>query len=928
MRLKSVQLCSTALIALLWSASATAQVSGPAQTPVPPPASADVDAKTDPEAEIVVTGLRRSIQTSQNIKRNSEGVVDVIVAEDIGKLPDITASAALARLPGIQVTRAAGEAAGVQVRGLPDVSTTYNGREIFTAEGRFVAIQDFPAGSVAALEVYKSSTANLIEGGIGGLVNVRSRRPFDFKGFEAFGALNGIYTEQADKFAGNGNFLISNRWDTGIGEIGLLVNAAYTRIKHLDSTREQSLVIGPDFDRRAAVPFRYPDAQALFYGAGDRWRPSATATLQWKPTPELEIYLDGLFQGFRSRDTNRFLFVPLFGNLSFRDVVVQDNGLAQSFTASGAVRPEGFTNSFQAKTNTYQGAAGATYSKDRLRVSADVAYTNSRFSFTNYSLDFAFASSPDRQVNFDVRGGAGGPAFNFVNFDATNPANFIYRGLYEEALDASGKDTQARADLEYETGFPVLTRVQFGVRYDDRRADRQFGNRYQPGEDRRLPLTSLPLNFEQVPAGFIYDDIQPFRRYAQPTSGSIRDNIAALRTNAGFAAGRVPYNPLEAFVANEKAYTGYAQLKYEFDIGGTVIDGLVGLRAIKTKTSISGTARNARPGAAGQPEVVTFDPIARSNEYTDYLPNFSARIAFQNNLQARLAYTQTRTRPGFFDLNPSGSVSPPSGACVASADNPTNGPGSPNCFRNFSGGNPDLRPLTSTNYDATLEYYFARAGSATISLFRRDVNGFISRAETERIDPEFGRLRSNIPLNGGNGRLQGVEVAFSTFFDYDFLPEWARAFGVQANYTYIDAKAELNPDLARGLPGRQRLTGVSKHAYNLVALYEKPKYSARLAYNYRSNFVDSYGRIFDPGLDPAGPTRDGPVGPIIQEGLPRLDFSATYTPIPNVTIAFDVNNITGDPIKRYRAFDATGRTFPRQVIYLERVFSLGVRFRI
>src|SRR5918993_1038401 len=197
------------------------------------------DEATPGDETIVVTGLRRSLQSAKNIKRNSEQIVDAIVAEDIGKLPDVTASAALARIPGVQVNRAAGEAAQVQIRGLPDISTTYNSREIFTAENRFVAIQDFPAGSVAALEVFKSGTANLIEGGLGGQVNVRSRRPFDFTGFELSGSLNAVRFEQRGKWDWNGNILFSNRWEVGDGgDFGILVNAAMTNTNFLDSTRE------------------------------------------------------------------------------------------------------------------------------------------------------------------------------------------------------------------------------------------------------------------------------------------------------------------------------------------------------------------------------------------------------------------------------------------------------------------------------------------------------------------------------------------------------------------------------------------------------------------------------------------------------------------------------------------------------------------
>ena len=140
---------------------------------------AETDQTADEADTIVVTGLRRSLQSAQNIKRNSDQIVDAVVAEDIGKLPDITVSDTAARIPGIQVERNGGEASRVLLRGLDRTfyTTTYNGREIFTAETRSVALQDFPAGAISAVEAFKTSTANLVEPGIAGLINVRSRRP-------------------------------------------------------------------------------------------------------------------------------------------------------------------------------------------------------------------------------------------------------------------------------------------------------------------------------------------------------------------------------------------------------------------------------------------------------------------------------------------------------------------------------------------------------------------------------------------------------------------------------------------------------------------------------------------------------------------------------------------------------------------------------
>jgi len=174
--------------------------------------------------DVIVTGFKASLRSAQAIKRNSDSIVDAVVAEDIGKLPDLTAAESLARVTGVQVERFSDEANRVLVRGLPDVATTVNGRDIFTAELRRVQMQDFPAGALAALEIYKSGTADLLEPGLAGLINVRTQRPFDFKGLTVGGGIRVTYNDQTKKKDPTGNLLISDRWDTPIGELGVLVN--------------------------------------------------------------------------------------------------------------------------------------------------------------------------------------------------------------------------------------------------------------------------------------------------------------------------------------------------------------------------------------------------------------------------------------------------------------------------------------------------------------------------------------------------------------------------------------------------------------------------------------------------------------------------------------------------------------------------------
>jgi len=886
----------------------------PVQTPVSP------DEAVGASDAIVVTGLRRSLESAAAIKRNSDAIVDAIVAEDIGKLPDTFASSALARVSGVNVTRGAGEAAGVTVRGLPDISTTYNGREIFTAEGRFVAIQDFPAGTVAALEVFKSPTANLVEGGIGGQVNVRGRRPFDFQGFELSGSLNAVRWDQADETSFNGNLLVSNRWDTGIGEIGVLVNASYVGLNFLDSTREQSLVIGTTNDVTAPGTtggVRYPDAQGVFLGYGDRWRPSANAAVQWRPTPDLEIYVDGLYQGYRGEDFNRWMFVPIFGegvqltNLTTRE---DSADIAQSATVTGAQRPDGYWGSAEGHTDTYQVGGGAIWERDNLRISGDIAYTDSKYTFDLINLDYAFASSPVREVAFEV-GEDGGPSFNFVNFDVNDPANYISRGFWQEYLEVSGKDIQARADLQYEFDGGFIQRVDFGLRYNDRDATRDRGTFYVNNEADAVPITNLPVGFESSRPGFDYNDDFPIRTFGAVPAQSIRDNLVELREYYGAPEGRPAFNPTENFTANEKALAAYGQLKYGFNLTeDMLVDGVIGLRAVETDTRITGFLRDETAGV----DNATFSQVTAENSYTDFLPNVSARIGLTEELQLRLAYTQTRTRPNFFDLNPTLTVGPP----VVDPN-----PNDPNSnARGITGGNPDLTPLTSDNYDISLEWYFSRSGSLTGALFRRDAQGFISRTITFENDPVYGLVRLDLPENTGDTRFQGAELSFTSFLDFESLPEWARGFGIQANGTYIDSQGDLAVGLASSpnVAGQQvQFNGVSEWVYNLVALYERPIFSARLAYNYRSDFVTYYSiEALDVGADGSPRT-----GGLVEQGRGQLDFATTVTPIPNVTIAFDIVNVLGNPLRRYREFNDAGDEFARQILYLERTYSLGVRFR-
>ena len=927
MRLNNMVRCSASLAALAlatspaWAQTAAAQPATGADEATAQTAPTDTADLPAEDESIVVTGLRRSLQSAQSIKRNSDQIVDTIVAEDIGKLPDIAVSETAARIPGVQVTRRGGEADTVLVRGLPDFTTTYNGREIFTAETRVVALQDFPAANIAALEVFKASTANLVEAGLAGLVNVRSRRPFDFSGFELAGSAWGLYSRQSGEAAPNGNLLISNRWQTGAGEFGALLNFSYTELEYLDSEPSNT-----DFIAGGPNASRFPDIQRLFYRSGNRVRPSVNGALQWRPSPGLEFYVEGLWQGFRNRISDRQISVPLWGGAQYTDLVFRDGtDLLESGRVVNPFRPDGFQGGTYNKTDTFQFAVGGSYDMGPLRVSADVARTHSRFTGSTASVDFRLASP--QTVIFDnglPNGGGNGPEFSFENFDANNPANYIFQGFYEEAQVSEGDDWQARLDAEYETSISVIPTIELGIRYTDRDAHREFGNRFAGYDNQAIPISQVPLDYQLFRSGFRGTDRQSgFRSYLSPTYASIRDHLVEMRN---FVNGLPPRDgrsfgtftpdapapdPLQTYDAGERSTAAYAQVHYQF---GETVDGVIGVRAVRTETQIDGTSLVAQPDPDGAgpllPPASVFTPVSVGNSYTDWLPNASMRIHITPQVQLRLSATKTRTRPNFAQLNPSASIGPPQTGCAPGGDPFA-------CARTGGGGNPFLRPFTSNNYDASLEYYFSRTGFISAAVFRRDLDGFIQNQEVRYIDADLGPLILNGPVNTGRGRIDGFEAQLSTFFDFEFLPTFARSFGAQANVTYLDAKTGF-PDGSGGFQ-LDRILGVARWTYNLVAMYEHGGLSARLSYNKRGSSLETrQDRGNDLYLETAHPAG-------------RLDLAVSYAIRENLGVFFDWTNILERPFRQdlSSARDGAARSeYTRFYRYEESIFSVGVRFRL
>lgn len=898
MRAITLVRCSASALAMAFLASAAQ-----AQQASPETAAAEPAAATPTGEEIVVSGLRQSLESIRNIRRNSDEIIDAVVAEDIAKLPDLNTAQIAARIPGVQVYRQGGEAQNVLVRGLPNFTTTYNGREIFTAETRIVALQDFPAANVAALEVYKTSAADLVEPGLAGLVNVRSRMPFDFQDGQFAGSVWGLYTVQGDEITPNFNLLATKRWDVGDGgEFGILINASRVEMTYLDGEisntdflqtfRTDGGVLAGDFANGTAA--RFPDIQRLFYRSGNRVRPSVNAAIQYKPTPDIEFYLEGLWQGFRNAIDDRLLAAELFNGAQVSSLRFREG---TNLVSGGTVNaPPGSLFSFQGatfnKTDTYQFAGGVKATFDRLNVKVDIARTDSEFTGSTESVDRRWTAGP--VIEFDTER----PAFTITNIDFADPSAQFFDGLFEENQRSAGDDWQLRADLEYLVDGSLVRSIQGGVRYTDRDAVREYANRFSRPAD-RLNATDLPLEYEV----FKGVNVGGTSTWAAPTYDSIRENLAELRQIAGFANGD-PVPRALLYTASEKNFAAYGQV----NLGSGDLEGTAGLRYIRVKTRVAG------PAPTGVPQ------IDDGNVNESWLPNASIRYRATPDIQLRAAVSKTRTLPTFADLNPQ--------LVLAQPPQTEDGLGTPDQPQVAFGGNPFLQPFTSWNFDVAAEYYFSPAGFVSLTGFHRAVDGFIQPGSVDLEDTPFGFLRIFGPENSGKGRITGLELQGQVFADLDSLPDWARGFGMQVNVTYLDAETQ-QPDGAGGLsyqPITDQLNGVSKWNYNIVGIYERYGFMARLAWNDRSSFratrqIRGSGNPGDPGNDfytenarPAG----------------RLDLSLSYNINDDFAIFGDWTNITREQFRQDFTSARGGAPEAQFIRYLrddESTVSLGVRFR-
>ena len=897
---------AAAQAALLCSGLAMAQTA-----PAPAAAASAPDAKVQKVETVTISGRRAALQSAQKIKQESDEIVDSIVADDIGKLPDRSVTEVLQRVVGITIDRTMAkgdpehysvEGSSVNIRGLSYVRSEVNGRDTFSANGgRALNFEDVPPELMAGVDVYKNPSAAQIEGAIGGLVNLRTAMPFDYAGFKGGITLSGNYNDLQGKWSPAASGLVANRWKTDIGEFGALLSLARSK----STTRTDLWQVEPYYkvDGTHWVPKGAQWRDSNF----DRTREGTYGALQWKNND-----ISSSLTFFESKYRMHWDENALFAQSNPWNLVIGNgatygaNGQLLTGTltspADGGVNFGADTRYMTRESKTRDLDWGLKWkASDRWSFSTDLQIVKSK---TN-AFDSTVATGLQMpKETLDLTGSLPRVVFDASDLSAlSNKANY-YWAFTMEHLDRSKADQKAwRADAKFNFDDKVLQDLQFGIRLTDRDATTINSNpsynwsaitqTWQQGWNisglARLndPRFNAPVQLHQfknffggqtVPSVYV-PDVSLAKGYPGSYAAlhKYHDILCAEQVAAqgwgscdAWTPATFGTDPQGTNEQHEKTQSAYAQLRFGFDDLPMPVDGNVGLRLVRTDMQANGymVFKNNAPalqpgqtqGGTSVPAVAAFsNKLDAAQTYTNVLPSLNLRMKVNEQLQFRAAAARAIARPDFSQLQAYSSLS---------LDTTQHTEGNTVVIDNVSlngkaDGNPLLRPVKSNQLDLTGEWYFSKSGSLTVALFNKQLQDVIvKQSATIALKDGAGRpvnFTITSPVNGAKGRASGMEIAFQRYLD--MLPGWLAGFGVQANYTYVDSRTKLyNPvynaycggtstgaenlnlningcDTDGKTFGNLPLINLSKNAYNLALLYDYGPFSARVAYSWRSKYL-------------------------------------------------------------------------------------------
>lgn len=878
----------------------------------------------DMTGQIIVTGTRpiaESEAAALEIQKKSDSLVTVAASDSVGRLPDQNIAQATSRLPGISVERDQGQARYINLRGAPKSWTTlsFDGINVVSPEGRDARFDSIPSAIAGKIIVSKAVTPDMPGETVAGNVNVITRSAFDYDGFHLAGKGGMGFAELGDKKEYEGALVLSNRFNTGIGEIGVLLSGSYyERNMVTDNFETDYERVAQDARPGNETRFWAQEAENKLYRLTRKnW--SVSGRVDWKPDAQNMISARSVYTIFtddEARDNYRF-------DLDDRQSDGSNSSAACTITPNATPTNSGYAD--VCIGNTPQ--QGTVYGIDIRQRSTLRAFRQSIFTNT-LSGDHEFAdgwklnwvgnyteSKDDRSIVGEATWDS--PSTRTlrptVGYDFSDP-NLSRLTLYRTLQLASPTRYTAGApvtDVDSFTkplsGFTLLDAVDTTKAYTGRlvlarelenatlKAGIQYDRRTKSSDEEEISLsaaqaaTIMPTDYNQfsldqkflgeIPMGYTFHYFDTDK----------------MRAASKAARGAFAFSPnlTENYNVREEVLAGFLMGTFRYG-WGSVIAG-VRVEHIRNR----GAAIATVDGVDG--------PVVAKATQTLAFPSMHINYDIDDTKKLRLSFNSGAARADYDQLRPNVTID--------------------DSNETISGGNPAIKPERAYGVDAYFEWYLRPQGYLMVGAFYKKIEDFLYTAERtfnstalnsngiDRSDYRFSGL-----VNGGAGRIYGMEAAaqlqLEPWTDSLGLPEFMGGFGVSANVTLNNSKVSL--------PGRTlRLPGTSDFVYNIGGYYEKYGLSLRLQYQNRSKWLDTVGTLAD-------------AGDTYWDSDDELDFSARYAVTKNFEIYFDASNLLNNPGRRFsdpgsllRASGVQAPNSSNQTIEWERFgrrYSGGIRF--
>ena len=886
---KAMFTCTASVMALAMASPAIAQ-----DAPAASQAATGQNNDAQPD-DIVVNGIRASIEASLTSKRNNDVISEVVSAEDIGKFPDKNVADSLGRLTGVNVVTGSANAGGfgenqsVSIRGTdPTLNLTLlDGHSVATGDwfvldqtsgGRSFDFSLLPSEVVGKLEVFKSSEADLVEGGIGGTIDLHSRRPLDLKANSFSLTAQANYNDLAGKWNPQVSGLYS--WKNQDDTFGVLVAGFYQK---RDFRRDGQEFLGytsyTNF-ANSGKTVAAPNLIGAAYFTQQRVRKGGTVAAQYKPDDSFEVTLNGIYTRMDANNVNRNSMAWIARTIGNNSTPGTNGYALANYTVTNGYLTQASWNATTADGSPVQGrvqddifrqAYSSTWvinldtkwkPSEHLTLSAEVGYTKGMGATTD---TFAWETYWNTGVNYTLAGKGATVKYPGLPTDPKSAAylNNYYSWSWGGRIISPDEETYVHADAEYAIDNGFLKSVKVGGRYTSHKRSLDYtayawaGNGLYSGSN-TVGLGTV-FNGELTPDNYSSGIGGGLPPYSVANEGK---TLAELATNGG---RQFAFYPQASFSVKEKTEAVYAMAKLGNDSDWR---GNIGVRAVHTGLDTLQYSPNAVVANATSLFCGTCGTVTVNRKYWDILPSANLTFNARPNLLLRAAVARTMTRPGYAQLAGAFTVSD-----LALTGN--------------AGGNPYLDPTRAWQFNVAAEWYYGKQSLLSVNLFYLDISSYITTDTVTRFlitqqHPAGANFLIQGPVNGKGGTNKGIEINWQQ-------PIYA-GFGMLANYTYADAKTADGG----AIPGN------SKHTFNVTAYYENKLISTRFAYTFRSKFQSG----FDRGT------------PMWQDDFGTLDGSFTLNITKNFALTADAQNLlnrklyyfVGDP-SIPRAYYDNGRTF-------------------